>query len=302
MPARLQGRRRSIHPGAWGRAAIVACALVSAPPAPAQAAPAIYGGFTLAGRNQPVVIVADADRRHVTSVVISWRTTCQDHRVYDAATLTLADGSPGGGKTLGTSRNANGSFAGVSERSLTLADGQPATVRFTMSGTITKRVAAGTFQAEVLTIAGASTNGGCRTATYRWGALREPGRMFAGATSQDEPVVVRLSSDHKSVDELVIGWDVPVCRPEEAAISFQFGDFLTNFPIDHGVFSDTFDQRYHLDKDTDAIYDYEVHGQLMRGTGTARGRFAPRLSLLFFDSALMLVCDADDLTWHAQTG
>jgi hypothetical protein len=288
------------------RTGLVICLLAAAAigAAPARAA-TTFGGYTSTAPNQPIVVTADAGRTKVLSVVFSWSTGCSDdarHGVFDAAELTAAPGAPGAGATLGTSRNGGGRFAGVSERTVTLADGLTANVRLTISGTLGRRSATGTYSAEVVTIGDAPAAGVCDKVDQRWKASSDAGWIYGGSTSQGQPLVLRLNDRRTSVADLIVGWGVPRCRPESFGFNWQLGDWLSDFAIAHGRFGDNFSQRYHLKSGSDALFDYDVAGTILRGPGTARGTFSARESLLLFSAPAMLVCDSGDLTWHARTG
>ena len=42
--------------------------------------------------------------------------------------------------------------------------------------------------------------------SFKWKALRNPGIVYGGKTSQDEPVVVELTANRKTVSHAHLGW------------------------------------------------------------------------------------------------
>lgn len=280
--------------------AFLVTGLVLVAPAGAYAAlPAIYGGTTVSGPG-PIVIVGDPTRQHVRSLVVGLDVECGDERYWDAERLAVVAGTRGAAGQLGTSRNSGGRFAGETVTDVMRKDGSTATIRITVSGQIGRENALGTLSGKVLAIQGVPQPASrCPTKRYSWRARRDPGRIYGGASSQGEPVVLELSNDRKSVKNLYVTWHVPACRP---VADWRLPDALSDFPIKHGAFGDSFEQRYRFSKNRRLIFEYDIAGRMASTRSSARGSFKVRLGALFYDLPALVVCETGTLTWSTVTG
>jgi hypothetical protein len=278
--------------------AALALALVSAPAA--SAAPTVFGGSTGAG--EPIVLTADPSAEKLRSAVIAWEAECDDGRLFPVAVeLTAATGAPGvspDARDLTMNRNARGSFAGVQIGRLDLGP-QLAAVTARLSGKLAARRASGTLDAnvEITDRATGARVSGCRTGTLRWSAARDPGRVYGGATSQEEPVVLRLDRPRRTVTDLLIGWETSMCDPPESF--FRLGDRFVNFPLRSGRFGGSF---------TDSVsvpggkldFAYQLSGSLARKS--ARGRLRVTVTRTDATGAQTMTCDSSGVSWQARTG
>ena len=278
-------------------------ALVLAPDAAAQVR-WVYGGFTRSPF-EPIAITADPNSGIVTSVTAGMKVDCGADRYFDAGRMTLSPGMSTSGDVLGTTRNANGRFAAQTTRVRVAADGSSTTFHFAIEGRLFSDGGDGTMTARVVARNGvAPAAGTCKTETAKWVALREPRRLFAGMTSQQEPVVIRLNAARARVDNFLVGWHVDPCNFGGQPLGdWQIGDNLADFRIDrHRRFADSFESRQHIDANSDYLYDYKLGGTFSSARTSAHGKLETRVSILDFPIAAMIVCDSRAMTWRARSG
>ena len=279
--------------------AIVAVAAASAPSA-ASARNAVYGGSTSAGA--PIVINADKKAKSLRSAVVSWRAVCDDGRRFPlAVAITVAKAEPGflpGFRELATSRNGKGKFAGIQAGSFGLGD-QSGLMAASYAGKLSAKRASGTLEATITVVDQAGTTvATCRTGSVRWSATRAPGRVYAGSTAQDHPVVVRVDAKRRNVADLLFGWESGTCKPDDVFLSVneRFGDF----PLANGRFGDAFNTTYAPDEGGEGKVAYDITGRVARTR--ASGSF--RVGLTETDPAgtLTTACDSGSVSWSAVTG
>src|SRR3954468_24713259 len=197
---------------ALAAAAALATTLATAPGA--LAAGAVYGGTT--SRGEAIVIKADKSGKKLRSAVIAWNADCGDQSyLARGSSVTATKASPGfapDSAVLETSRNGKGRFAGKQTMALG-NDTSTAAVAVTLDGRLGKKAASGTLSAvaTITDVASGSTVGTCATGRLTWRATHAPGRVYAGRTTQDEPVVVRLDVKRKRVTDLFVSWDSQSC-------------------------------------------------------------------------------------------
>jgi len=227
---------------------LAAAATAAVAPAPALAGGAVYGGSTSAGA--AIVIKADKKAKALRSAVVSWSASCDDGQRFPvSAPLTAVTAEPGFTpefRELATSRNGKGRFAGTQLGGFTMGD-QFGAMTAHYSGKLSATRASGTLDATITIVdrASQSTVATCRTGSVRWSATRAPGRVYAGSTSQDNPIVVRLDAKHRKVANLLFGWDSSTCKPDDIFLSVN--EVFGGFPISGGRFGDAFDQFYSPD-------------------------------------------------------
>jgi hypothetical protein len=159
--------------------------------------------------------------------------------------------------------------------------------------TVTNSRATGTVTArQVLRLRSTGRRLGTCTLTDRWRADRRPGRLFAGSSSQDEPVVFELSQDRRRITHGHFGWFAR-CRPGGAYWEphEEFG--WTSFPLRRGG---GFAGRFTFD-DGDQRFRYRLTGRLgeRRMTGRLRVQVRER-------RPSRAGCSAGPITWSATTG
>ena len=280
--------------------AIVAVAAASAP-SPASAANAVYGGSTSAGA--PIVINADKKAKALRSTVVSWRATCDDGSRFPLSMpLKAVKGEPGlrpGFRELTTSKNGKGRFAGTQLGGFNMGDfAGILTAKYT--GKLAAKRASGTIDATIAIVEQASGNtvATCRTGSVRWSATRSPGRVFAGSTSQEHPVVVRVDAKRRAVTNLLFGWESGTCKPDDVFLSVDedFGDF----PLGRGHFGEAFNTAFDPGDGGQGKVAYDITGRVARTR--ASGTF--RVGVTETDPAgtVTRACDSGSVSWEAVTG
>lgn len=280
--------------------AIATAAAVSAP-SPAFGANAVFGGSTSAGH--AIVISADKKAKALRSAVVSWTASCDNGRRFPVTSplkaVTAEPGFEPDFRQMATSRNGKGRFAGTQLGGFDMGDLAGAmSAKYT--GKLAAKRASGTIDATITVIekAGGSVVATCRTGTVRWSATRSPGRVFAGSTAQDHPVVVRLDAKRRTVDDLLVGWESATCKPDTLFLSVpeKFG----GFPLSGGRFGNAFDQFYAPDGGGEGKVSYDIAGRVTR----TRASGTLRVTLAETDPAgtVTAACDSGSVSWSAVTG
>jgi hypothetical protein len=280
--------------------AIVAVAAAGAPSA-AAARNAVYGGSTSAGA--PIVITADKKAKALRSAVVSWKAACDDGMRFPvAAPLEAVKSEPGfrpGARELSTSKNGKGRFAGTQVGAMSLGD-HVGILAAKYAGKLSPKRARGTLDATITIIerASGSAVATCRTGSVRWSATRSPGRVFAGSTGQDHPVVLRVDAKRRAVTNLLFGWESGTCKPEEAYLFVE--ESFSDFPLGQGRFGDAFNQTFTPDGGGEGKVAYDITGRVARTR--ASGTF--RVGLTETDPAgtITTACDSGTVSWSAATG
>jgi hypothetical protein len=284
----------------WAGAAVALVATLAGAPA-ALAANAVYGGST--GGGEPIVITADKAGKALRSAVIAWRANCADGMYFsDGASLTPGKASPGFTPDPGEllmKRNAKRRFSGVQATGFDLGD-SAAVVTVSLDGKLSPKAASGTLSADVTIIEKATGNQitTCSLARSRWKATRAPGRVYAGKTSQDEPVVARLDAKRKRITDLLVSWDSTSCQTPGYV---HYGERLHNIDVAaSGRFSDSWDATDPLSDGGTARTTYALAGRVAKRA--ARGTL--RIGVTWLDAAGATTdsCDSGGVTWKATTG
>ena len=279
--------------------AIAAVAVTT--PAPALAAGAVYGGSTSAGA--AIVINADKKAKKLRSAVVSWRARCDDGmRLPRRGAAEGGRREPGfspGFSELATSRNGKGRFAGTQLGGFDLGEAV-GRLKANYAGKLTKKRATGTLDATITIVdrAGGTTIATCRTGSLRFSTTRSPGRVFAGSTSQDHPIVVRLDAERRKVADLLFGWESSTCKPDDIYLNADesFGDF----PLAGGHFGDAFDTGYTPDEGGEGKVSYDITGRVARTR--ASGTVRVNLTETGPAGAVTAACDSGIVPWEAVSG
>ena len=102
-----------------------------------------------------------------------------------------------------TGKKLSGTFMGLDRVGETTIESMNATITGTFKpGSAKGRVAVEFFRFDEST---GATVAQCAK-NVPWKALRNPGVVYGGKTSQDEPVVVELTADRKRVSHAHLGW------------------------------------------------------------------------------------------------
>lgn len=286
------------HTRAAGLAIVAVTAACTA--SPASARNAVYGGSTSAGA--PIVIKADKKAKSLRSAVVSWRASCDNGRGFPIAVpLTTVKAEPGfdpGFSELATSRNGKGRFAGVQAGALNMGD-LAGLLAASYTGKLSAKRASGKLEATITVVDQAgNTVTTCRTGSVSWSATRAPGRVFAGSTAQDHPVVVRVDAKRRKVSNLLFGWQSGTCKPDDVFLSVN--EDFSDFPLDSGQFGDAFNMTYTPDEGGSGKVAYDITGRVARTR--ASGTF--RIGLTETDPAgtVTTACDSGSVSWSAVTG
>jgi hypothetical protein len=281
-------------------AAVALVGILSSAPG-ALAADAVYGGTTSDG--EAIVVTADKAGKKLRSAVIAWKADCGDQSYFsNGSSLTPTKASPGfsaGPDDLQVSRNGKRRFAGKQMAGYDLGESGAAVV-VKLDGRLGAKAASGTLTATVAIIDKASGNqtGTCDTGRLRWKATRAPGRVYAGKTSQDQPVVVRVDAKRKRVTDVLVSWESSSCQPPGHV---QFGESLSNFSLaSTGRFADSWDDTQTLDDGVTVKVTYAVAGSIARRA--ARGTLRIGFALQDAAGTPMRSCDSGGVTWKATTG
>jgi hypothetical protein len=269
----------------------------TAPPASGS----VYGGST--GGSEPIAVTANKAMKKLTSVVVGRSAECDNGmRFYDDRELTAATVQPGfnpGPDDLLMSRNAKGRFKGTETGSASSADSVAAIV-FQIEGKLSPHRVSGTLSgtAKIMDKATGNAVGSCQTGTLRWAASRAPGKVFAGATSQGEPVVARVDPARHKVSDLMLTWESKSCTPPGFV---RVPDDVGNFRISRsGAFGAPFDEEFALDGGGKRTFAYDVAGHVTKTA--ARGTYRVTMNEADAAGTQTSSCDTGAIGWKARTG
>ena len=252
------------------RLLLVTVAALAACPATAGAAVYRYGGATTDG--QPIVVHVNPATGSIERVILMFNARCDSGRRYSFGhRMNRRRGrlEPRAGRyDLYARTRAGRRFVGVGVALEGLADNRAAAVAATIRGSVRGNVVRGTLSAEVQVFGpdADEPEDTCRYRRVRWRAIRRPGVVLTGETSQHLPVVITLGAGARSVSRLRIGWNAG-CEP---AGFLQVPDHLVRFRILGGRFGASFDHTVRLPDGTERILRYDVDGAAGRriATGT----------------------------------
>jgi hypothetical protein len=281
--------------------AVVALATTLGPAPGALAADAVFGGSTSGA--EPIALTANKSAKKLRSAVIAWESKCGDGQNLSLGTaLTPSKASPGftpGSHDLLMSRNGKRRFAGKQLIGLGLGD-STAAIEVSLEGRLGAKSAAGTLSAKVTIFENATGNQQqtCTTGRLRWKATRAPGRVYAGKTSQDEPVVARLDAKRKRITDLLVSWESSSCQPDGF---IHFGERLHNFPLaSTGRFEDSWEDTEKGSDGSTTRVTYALGGRVARRA--ARGTLRVGVANTDAAGAPAWSCDSGGVTWKATTG
>ncbi len=281
-------------------AAVGATAAVLAISPSARAADAVYGGRVSSG--EPIVVKADAKAAKLRSIVISWRAACGDGSGFpggdELTPVTPVAGFSPGPTELLVSRNVKGSFKGTQQGAMG-SDSAVAAIVVTLDGKLKATRASGTLSA-VVKIADRASGAditACDTGPLRWVASRDPGIVYGGSTSQGEPMVIRLNSQRKRVNDVLTTWHAPC--PTSGGL-YRVPDRFVGFPVKStGRFGNPFTSDIPLDTGM-VHFDYALAGRISRTS--AKGTLQVKISETDASGAATDNCDSGGVTWKAATG
>ncbi len=273
-----------------------ALSFIAAPPAFA----GVYGGTT--SDDAAIVVESDAKAKKLRRAVIAWSAACGDGRqipwTSDLSPATAEPGFMPGPDDLAMSRNAKGRFSG--KQITSGGNGSTsAIVEVTLSGKLRTTSASGKLRAHIVIIddAAGTEVTTCDTGSLSWSASRSPGRIYAGSTSQDHPVVARVDRKRGRVTDLLVGWESASCQPDGY---YWVPEHFTGLRLQGSSFTDAFDQSYTLDDGGSIAFAYALGGKVSKRT--IRGDLQVTVTGTDAAGAPNLACDSGKLSWRAATG
>jgi hypothetical protein len=179
-------------------------------------------------------------------------------------------------------------FSAEGYSSIEFDDNSSGVTRYLLAGRIRGATVRGTLALSVdLHDAAGNPVGTCDTGQLHWSARSAPGRIYAGATSDDQAVVIRLDRARRRVTRADIGqWQA--CREAAGFLAHNFFDG----PLRAGRFSDA--SRYPR---TGGHGRDAFQGRI--GRARASGTFRDRQT--FVDAGQTFHCDSGPLRWTART-
>lgn len=271
---------------------------------------ATFGGST--SQQSPVVVQLSRDGRKVARLVVRWEAECTSGKFYPFAGILVGTAGPptqpaqpgNANPFFGNAVSRAGSFKGTGLSVQAIGQGPPApdligVVTQDVGGRLGSSSGGGTWRghAEVVDPASGQKVDDCQTGLLKWKAPKPQSRFYGGATSAEEPVVVQVSRNRRSVREFAIGW-AATCSPMG---DFEIADSLIDFRIDRrGSFGDKFTNRYTTESGGENKLDYELRGKV--GRAKASGTFEVLLTNTNSAGATTAVCDYPQVTWSAKVG
>jgi hypothetical protein len=161
-------------------------------------------------------------------------------------------------------------------------------------------MATGTLHAvvKIMDLATGNAVATCDTGVQHWSASRSPGAIYAGSTSQEEPIVVRVDAKRRLVTDVLASWDTHTCTPES---SYRFPDRFSGFPLKStGRFGNAFTADFPMDGGGKRHFAYTLAGRVTR----AATKGTLRVTINDTDPAgtQTLACDSGGVTFKARTG
>jgi hypothetical protein len=273
-----------------------ACGVALAGAPSAWAASAVYGGSARGG--EAIVVQADRHAAKVKSLVVAWDANCDSGKILANSDVLSVGGVATSG--LQMSRNRRGRFAGTQTSSASLGANGTALMVVSLRGTLRPTRASGTIAAVVKIVDQTGNQlDSCKSGTLPWWASRAAGRVYAGSTSQQEPVVVKLNRKRRKATDVLIGWHTATCTPPDQFLSF--GEHFDNFPLSaRGAFGGSFTQSFPMDGGGKIDFSYQLNGSIGKRQG--HGTFRVNATATDGTGATALTCDSAPISWKAVTG
>jgi hypothetical protein len=277
----------------------VALALIAT--APAAAAPTtIYGGHTSSyapfslrvNGNTLTGMLLQVDFRCDDGSGASWsgRASFQS---FKPATV-----EPGQNVLAPARISRRGTFRATGEAVAFYGADKTGAITETLRGTIRRGIAHGTYSATLVlrdTDTGATVRT-CRSGAVRWDARSAPGRVYAGQSSDGQPLVIERSRNGRKVTILWVAFTAP-CQGGGA---FEIGEGLTNFTIsESGHFGDRWTDEEKRDDGGSDVRAYTFDGTA--GASRASGIFGVQVTQKDAAGAVTDTCDSPVAAWTARS-
>ena len=137
----------------------------------------------------------------------------------------------------------------------------------------------------------------CQTGSVRWRARSARGRVYAGSTAQEMPVVLELNARRDTVERMRYGWWAP-CSPEGG---FLIADHLDDLSLTDGGFGSVLQHPVDLGGGDKRTFDYDAEGSLA-GEASASGRISVNLTDTDAAGAVTSTCETGRIRWTARSG
>jgi len=261
----------------------------------------VYGGYT--SQDDPFAVKLTADRKRLSSLLLYIEGKCDDgHTITYAEPAKFAPQAPpfvgaGDNVLVGGRLSPTGTFksTGIANESYGDVVGS---IKETVKGRIRRGRASGTYSATI-DVVNKQTNANvtsCRTGVLRFLATSSPGRVFAGLTSQNNPVVVELNATRRKIDKLRIGWDTSCASGGGYTVGDRFSDFAVR---ETGAFGDSWSSDYPQQDGKKMSMAFAVQGKIARGKTS--GTLSVKESDTDAGGATTDTCDTGAITWSARS-
>jgi hypothetical protein len=248
--------------GALAGAVVCALLAIGAASAPAATAPrasgTVYGGYT--AQNDPLTITLDRSRRIVRTLglYIESGDGYAFGDIGDRAAVRPPVVTPGQNIFTAARISATGTIKAVGQAVGSWGD-QPGTLTYTLAGKVKGALMSGTVKAQL--VLSASATAPAKTVTFpsqRWVATSRPGRVFAGATNVNQPVVVELNSTGGTVKTLRVPWHAAATTPGTTGGDWAMADTFRNLPLLNGAFIRSWSEPYTRPDGGTNTFDYAL--------------------------------------------
>jgi hypothetical protein len=251
-------------------AAAIATTLLAMSADAAIAAQGVYGGATKAG--DPIVITSDAKGQAITGVVFRMRVNSPDDwwplsgKLGVRAAPDNPMAVPAG--VLVVDRNARGRFSGRLIKPLGASPERAYMGGMQLSGTLKPGKATGTIKGwvTVTNIATRELEGNFETASIKWTARRNPGRVYAGSTANALPIVINLNQRRTAVEDLWFSCFTEQSNPP--GMYWSGSEAFSDFPLKNGRFGDSFSYPGRYADGTTLAYAWKLNGRITSKAAT----------------------------------
>jgi len=283
-------------------AAAAAASLVAVTPAAAAGSDRVYGGHT--SDFAPFALRVGANGAKLTGMLLQVDFRCDDgggaswsgrasFRPFKPATTR-----PGDNDLTPARISRRRTFRATGEAAAYYGADMTGTITEKLRGTVRRSTAHGIYSATLVmrnTETGATVRT-CHSGTVRWEARSAPGRVYAGQSSDGQPLVIERSRDGRSVTTLWIAFTAPC--PSGGA--FEIGMGLTDFPISRsGRVGDRWDDEEKRDDGGSDVRTYSFDGT-MRAT-SAFGSFAVQITRKDAAGNVTETCERPVERWTARS-
>lgn len=281
--------------GSCCSAAVLAGALAS----PAGAA-RIYGGQPTPATPAQLVLALSNSGTSVTKITFHLGVSCGEaFNNVDSGTTQSVDAVPdqmaGGAHYLVGAKVAGGRLTGTIVGADRVDGSTWALMNVELTGTVSKTKASGSMAVKLVHAdeATGAERAQC-SRTFRWSAIRNPGLLYAGATSQDEPVVVELKQGRRQVSHAHVSWYAP-CSAGGGWVDAHDEFDLRPFTLSRsGAFSRSYG--FDLGRGTTEIERFAGRVGSTKASGTFQG------DVTIKGAAGNNTCATGKVSWTAATG